>query len=173
MYSYELSSGAGTSQLTLTGMNRFVPGDGYHTDHTTGVAVNNEPESIYAVMSGTRQFPGRGCCFDYGNSENSETARNSSDGQLLTLLQHLYIAHRGVLFCPLSKPSLRSRCNGSDLLWYTLEVLRFSHPGPNRHLGNTHWQGNHGDNSTSNGPWVGADLEAGMYYVIICHIPLL
>lgn len=29
---------------------------------------------------------------------------------------------------------------------------------------NTHWLGNTGDNSTLDGPWVGADLEAGMYY---------
>ena len=32
------------------------------------------------------------------------------------------------------------------------------------YFGNTHWQGNSGDNTTMNGPWVGADLEAGMYY---------
>ena len=32
------------------------------------------------------------------------------------------------------------------------------------YFGNAHWQGNTGDNSSSNGPWVGADLEAGMYY---------
>ena len=32
------------------------------------------------------------------------------------------------------------------------------------YFGSTHWQGNTGDNSTVNGPWVGADLEAGMYY---------
>ena len=44
----------------------FNPGFGYHVDQTTGVAKDNEPESIYAVMSGTH-FNG-GCCFDYGNS---------------------------------------------------------------------------------------------------------
>ena len=32
------------------------------------------------------------------------------------------------------------------------------------YFGNTHWMGNTGDNTTSQGPWVGADLEAGMYY---------
>ena len=31
------------------------------------------------------------------------------------------------------------------------------------YLGNAHWQGNTGAGKT--GPWVGADLEAGMYYV--------
>ena len=33
------------------------------------------------------------------------------------------------------------------------------------YFGSTHWQGNSGDNSSMDGPWVGADLEAGMYYV--------
>ena len=42
---------------------------GYHVDDTKGVAKGNEPESIYAVMSGTH-FNGQ-CCFDYGNSENT------------------------------------------------------------------------------------------------------
>ena len=97
----------------------FDPGYGYHTDHTTGIATGNDPESIYAVMSGTRDFLGKGCCFDYGNSENSIVARNESDGA------------------------------------GAMEAIYF---------GNTHWQGNTGDNTTMNGPWVGADLEAGMYY---------
>ena len=30
----------------------FDPGFGYHVDNTTGIATGNEPESIYAVMSG-------------------------------------------------------------------------------------------------------------------------
>ena len=30
------------------------------------------------------------------------------------------------------------------------------------YFGNAHWQGNSGDGPT--GPWVGADLECGMYY---------
>ena len=47
----------------------FDPGHGYHVDDTTGIAKGNEPESIYAVMSGTH-FNGQ-CCFDYGNSENT------------------------------------------------------------------------------------------------------
>jgi len=48
----------------------FDPGYGYHVDNTTGVATGNDPESIYAVMSGTH-FNG-GCCFDYGNSETND-----------------------------------------------------------------------------------------------------
>jgi hypothetical protein len=39
-------------------------------DKTTGIATGNEPESIYAVMSGTH-YNG-GCCFDYGNSETND-----------------------------------------------------------------------------------------------------
>lgn len=58
----------------------FDPGYGYHVDETKGIAHGNEPESIYAVMSGTRKQLGRGCCFDYGNSENSVVAHNRSDG---------------------------------------------------------------------------------------------
>lgn len=97
----------------------FNPGDGYHIDDTRGVAHGNEPESIFAVMSGSRQQLGRGCCFDYGNSENSVIAKNKSLGA------------------------------------GAMEAIYF---------GNTHWQGNTGDNSTSDGPWIGADLEAGMYF---------
>jgi hypothetical protein len=50
----------------------FDPGYGYHTDNTTGIATGNDPESIYAVMSGTH-YNGR-CCFDYGNSETDDTS---------------------------------------------------------------------------------------------------
>jgi len=40
----------------------FDPGYGYHVDKTTNIATGNEPESIYAVLSG-KHFNG-GCCFD-------------------------------------------------------------------------------------------------------------
>ena len=40
----------------------FDPGFGMHVDNTTGVATGNDPESIYAVMSGTH-YNGA-CCFD-------------------------------------------------------------------------------------------------------------
>ena len=48
----------------------FDPGFGYHVDNTSGIATGNDPESIYAVMSGTH-YNG-GCCFDYGNSETND-----------------------------------------------------------------------------------------------------
>jgi hypothetical protein len=38
----------------------FDPGFGMHVDNTTGIATGNDPESIYAVMSG-KNFNGR-CC---------------------------------------------------------------------------------------------------------------
>ena len=92
-----------------------------HVDDTRGIAKGNDPESIFAVMSGSRSISGHetGCCFDYGNSEGA-AANNRSDG------------------------------SGA------MEAIYF---------GSTHWQGNSGDNSSMDGPWVGADLEAGMYYV--------
>jgi hypothetical protein len=47
---------------------RFDEGMGYRNDHTTGLAVGEEPESIYAVMGGHHYNDV--CCFDYGNAEN-------------------------------------------------------------------------------------------------------
>ena len=112
---HKITVGAGPANTPVYGMF-FDKGYGYHVDNTTGIAKNNDPESIYAVMSGTH-YNG-GCCFDYGNSENSVAAHNISQGA------------------------------------GTMEAIYF---------GNAHWQGNHGDNTTSDGPWVGADLECGMY----------
>merc|ERR1711920_1133253 len=89
----------------------FDPGYGYHVDNTKGIATGNDPESIYAVMSG-RRYNGR-CCFDYGNAETND----KDDG-----------------------------CG-------TMEAIYF---------GNAHWKGNTGYGDE--GPWVGADLEQGMYY---------
>ena len=45
----------------------FDPGDGYNVRDTRGVAKGDEPETIFAVMTGKRF--GNRCCFDYGNSE--------------------------------------------------------------------------------------------------------
>jgi non-reducing end alpha-L-arabinofuranosidase len=46
-------------------------GDGYRNDKAVGTAINDEPEGMYMVTSGTR-YNG-GCCFDYGNAETSAT----------------------------------------------------------------------------------------------------
>eukprot|EP01063_Lacrimia_lanifica_P024517 TRINITY_DN32406_c0_g1_i1.p1 TRINITY_DN32406_c0_g1~~TRINITY_DN32406_c0_g1_i1.p1 ORF type:complete len:340 (+),score=127.17 TRINITY_DN32406_c0_g1_i1:61-1080(+) len=40
---------------------------GYRDDHTTGVAVGNEPETVYMVVDG--RVYNEKCCFDYGNAE--------------------------------------------------------------------------------------------------------
>ena len=37
----------------------FDPGYGYHVDQTKGIATGNDPESIFAVMSGTHYNGGR------------------------------------------------------------------------------------------------------------------
>ena len=107
---HKISVGGGTEVYGMW----FDPGYGYHVDNTTNIATGNEPESIYAVLSGTH-FNG-GCCFDYGNSENDD----HDDG-----------------------------CG-------TMEAIYF---------GNAHWHGNSGavTDPENQGPWVGADLEQGMY----------
>lgn len=58
---------------------------GFRAQTTTGVAVGDMPESIYAVVSGTH-YNGR-CCFDYGNSEGNHGKpkphpENGSDGKM-------------------------------------------------------------------------------------------
>eukprot|EP00966_Prymnesium_polylepis_P181375 4201039-Prymnesium_polylepis.1 len=60
----------GPARVPVYGMY-FDAGYGYHVDETTGIATGNDPESIYAVMSGSRYNDQ--CCFDYGNSETDDT----------------------------------------------------------------------------------------------------
>ncbi|KAF5585445.1 alpha-L-arabinofuranosidase B [Fusarium pseudocircinatum] len=45
---------------------------GYRNDKTTGVAVKNEAEGLYAIFDGTH-FNGN-CCFDFGNAETTNHA---------------------------------------------------------------------------------------------------
>ena len=47
----------------------FEGGMGYRIENTNGVAVGDEPETIYMVTGG-RHF-NDGCCFDYGNAETN------------------------------------------------------------------------------------------------------
>jgi len=49
----------------------FEGGMGYRQDHTKGIAVGDEAESMYMVTSGTH-YNNR-CCFDYGNAETDNT----------------------------------------------------------------------------------------------------
>eukprot|EP01049_Picozoa_sp_SAG25_P014183 SAG25_NODE_2425_length_1619_cov_1.704605_3_plen_215_part_00 len=57
----------------------FDPGFGYHVDDTRGIAKGNAPESIFAVMSGSRHTGAdaahKGCCFDYGAVIPAASAR--------------------------------------------------------------------------------------------------
>ena len=46
----------------------FDPGMGYRNDNTSGMALGQEAESIYAVFGGGHYNDM--CCFDYGNAEN-------------------------------------------------------------------------------------------------------
>lgn len=47
----------------------FEGGMGYRLENTDGVAVGDEPETMYMVTGG-RHYNG-GCCFDYGNAETN------------------------------------------------------------------------------------------------------
>ena len=53
---------------------RFDGGMGYRNDKTKGVAVGEEPESMYMVIAG-KHYNDK-CCFDYGNAETD----NDDDG---------------------------------------------------------------------------------------------
>jgi hypothetical protein len=53
-------------------------GVGYRNNATTGVAKGDSPEGIYMVTSGTNV--NNGCCFDYGNAE--ETSDDNGPGRM-------------------------------------------------------------------------------------------
>ncbi|KAH8057226.1 alpha-L-arabinofuranosidase [Aureococcus anophagefferens] len=65
-------------KLTLGGRSvyslYFEGGMGYRNDNTSGVAVGDEPETIYMVASGRRaaRHYNDKCCFDYGNAETDD-----------------------------------------------------------------------------------------------------
>jgi len=61
------------------------PPSGYRNDSTTGIAVGDDPETIYAVFNGTH-YNDR-CCFDYGNAETN----NLDDGA--TTMEALYFGN--------------------------------------------------------------------------------
>ena len=69
---------ANAGPLTIGGHKvyglRMDPPSGYRNDTTTGIAVGDEAETIYAVVNGTH-YNDR-CCFDYGNAETD----NLDDG---------------------------------------------------------------------------------------------
>ena len=86
----------------------FEGGMGYRIDNTSGIAIKNEPETLYMVTSG--KHVNGGCCFDYGNAETN----NDDDGPGKMEAVYFGIKHK--------------KSQGSG-----------------------------------NGPWVMADLEAGLW----------
>jgi hypothetical protein len=71
--------------LTVGGHNVYgvyvSPGIGYRDNTTSGIAVNDEPEGMYAVLSGTHY--NNGCCFDYGNAETNNL--DNGNGHMETI----------------------------------------------------------------------------------------
>lgn len=70
---------ADKAQITVGGHKvygaYFQKGMGYRNNNTTNVAVGDEAETIYMVVSGTHY--NNECCFDYGNAETD----NLDDGR--------------------------------------------------------------------------------------------
>ena len=120
----------------------FDPHMGYNNNRTTGVATGDDPEIIYAVMTGKRF--GNGCCFDYGNSEADDKADGGGTMEAIFFgaarwRNNTGYAEPGCVLAADIDPSVsgnHSICDGS-----TPERMK-----------------------NCCGPWVGADLENGMYY---------
>lgn len=149
----------GPQRLPVYGM-WFDPGFGYHVDNTTGIPTGNEPESIYAVMSGTH-FNGACWCDQPPHPSRTRFACNLGNVQIFNFsLWGFSLLARSQLN-DLVSHFTRVRCSfdygnsetddHSDGAG-TMEAIYF---------GDAHWQGNSGAGS---GPWVGADLECGTYY---------
>ena len=64
-------AGAYGAPVTLNGKRAYgmfgSPSTGYRNDVPNGVAINDEPEGMYAVFDGNHFNDA--CCFDYGNAE--------------------------------------------------------------------------------------------------------
>lgn len=70
---YDNLASAIGAPVTLNGNKAYgvfiSPGTGYRNDKTTGVAINDAAQGMYAVLDGTHYNDA--CCFDYGNAEVS------------------------------------------------------------------------------------------------------
>ena len=71
-----LDSSLGAPGLSRQKNWRGVAQYGYHVDQTTGIATGNEPESIYAVISGKHYNDG--CCFDVRIQPSALSLQNRS-----------------------------------------------------------------------------------------------
>ncbi|HLN22214.1 MAG TPA: arabinofuranosidase catalytic domain-containing protein [Bacteroidales bacterium] len=67
---------ADMAPITIMGHKAYgvyiIPGMGLRNNNATGLAVNDEPEGIYAVVDGTHYDSG--CCFNYGNASTNSRA---------------------------------------------------------------------------------------------------
>ena len=70
---YDNLASAIGAPVTLNGKKAYgvfiSPGTGYRNDATTGIAIKDAAEGMYAVLDGSHYNDG--CCFDYGNAEVS------------------------------------------------------------------------------------------------------
>jgi hypothetical protein len=75
-------SDATAAPITVGGSKAYgvfiAPGGGYRNNHTSGIAVGDQPEGMYAVLDGTHYSDG--CCFDYGNAETNND--NTGNGHM-------------------------------------------------------------------------------------------
>ena len=70
---YDRLASAIGAPVTLNGQKAYgvfiSPGTGYRIDNTSGVAIGDAAEGLYAVFDGTHY--NSACCYDYGNAEKS------------------------------------------------------------------------------------------------------
>lgn len=89
VYSANFSEpGLGYRNINHTSANATCAGPGFCTGPGVGIAVGEEAESMYMVVSG-KHFNSH-CCFDYGNAEKN--AHDNGDGTMeaLCLLRTMY-----------------------------------------------------------------------------------
>jgi len=67
---------ADMAPITVTGHKAYgvyiMPGMGLRNNNATGLAINDEPQSVYMVFDGTHFDSG--CCFNYGNTSTNSRA---------------------------------------------------------------------------------------------------
>ncbi|MGB8490872.1 MAG: arabinofuranosidase catalytic domain-containing protein, partial [Bacteroidales bacterium] len=67
---------ADMAPITIMGHKAYgvyiIPGMGLRSNNATGLAINDEPQSIYMVCDGTHFDSG--CCFNYGNTSTNSRA---------------------------------------------------------------------------------------------------
>jgi hypothetical protein len=163
----------------------FDQGYGYHVDNTTGIATGNDPESIYAVMSGTHF--NQGCCFVRSHCTLSHAARTKHDSRRVVSTAPCRL-HAWLSYCCLcTEPSLQllsglhacQYCNVTGDVNVNVRTYNIQDYGNSEtddkndgcatmeaiYFGNASWHGNRG---AGKGPWLGADLEQGMCKPSLC-----